>query len=351
MFDPLMIYGATGYTGSLILNEALALGLRPVLGGRNQSRLAQLAERLGLVYQVASLGDPDRLDTALRKVRVVLNAAGPFSQTAWPMVEACLRTGTHYLDISAEAWVIEALALRNAEARSRQIMIMPAVGFDVVASDCLASHLAGRLRDIERLSLGIRGLRLSSRGSARTFVEYAGRHILIRRNGVLTAVAPGSLRRTFDYGDGPRISVNVTWGDVAAAFYTTGAPNIEVYVEATPLFRNALNANRYLGWAMETPWVQAWLKLHTDLLPEGPTEEQRRTIEMVVVGEAENGDGRRVQSRLRTPQSYTFTGMTAPAIARRVLSGDVDVGFQTPGRVYGQDFVLSFPGVSREDLD
>lgn len=346
-----MIYGATGYTGRLMTRGALQLGLRPVLGGRNEPQLAAMAEPLSLDYRAVALADANRLHAALRGIDVVLNAAGPFSETAHPMVDACLHSGTHYLDICGEAAVLEALARRHAAARRRPIMIMPAVGFDVVPSDCLAAHVVGRLRGAERLAFGVRGLTLATRGSAKTFLQQAGRGILVRREGVLASVAPGSLEREFDYGDGPRTSVNVTWGDVVSAYYTTGVPNIEVYFEATPMVRSALMASRYLGrLATTAPW-QAWLKMYAEFLPEGPTEAQRVPIEMTIVVDAEDGKGRRARARLRTPQAYTFTGVVGPAIARRVLHGDFEVGFQTPARVYGADFVLSLADVSREDVE
>jgi short subunit dehydrogenase-like uncharacterized protein len=53
--------------------------------------------------------------------------------------------------------------------------------------------------------------------------------------------------------------------------------------------------------------------------------------------------GRGLRARLVTPESYSFTGVTAAAIARRALAGDVEAGFQTPARVYGSDLVLDSP--------
>ena len=350
MSDALLIYGAAGFTGQLIVREALRQGLRPLLGGRSEAKLAPLAHSLGLEHCVVSLSDTHLLENLLREVQVVLHAAGPFSETAGPMVNACLRTGTHYLDITGEVAVIEALAQRHAAARKQRIMIMPAVGFDVVPSDCLAAHVARRLPSAQRLAIGVRGMVLVTRGSTKTFVEAAGHGIRLRRAGVLTSVPAGSLQRPFDYGEGLRPSVNVTWGDVITAYYTTGIPNIEVYFEATPLFRSLEMANRYAGWMLGTALGQIWLKTNAAMLPEGPTDEQRAGLSMTIVAEADDARGRRVCSRLHTPQGYTFTGMAAPAIARRALQGDIEVGFQTPARVYGADFVLSFPDVWREDV-
>jgi len=350
MSHPLLLYGATGYTGRLILNGMLALGLHPILGGRDERKLAAVAEPLRLEFRVAALADTERLEAALGDVCVVLNAAGPFSGTAPRMATACLRTGTHYLDITGEASVIDALASLHAAARRQRLMVMPGVGFDVVPSDCLAAHVAKRLPSAERLAFGVRGLTLASRGSARTLVEQAGRPILVRRGGAITTLPPGARERDFDYGDGPRRSVNVTWGDVVTAYYTTGIPNIEVYFEATPLFRNALLASRIFGPMMASAPGQTWLKTCADFTAEGPTEEERAAVQTVIVAEVEDSRGRRVCARLKAPQAYSFTAMSAPAVARRVLAGDVEAGFQTPGRVYGADFVLSFAHVSREDM-
>jgi short subunit dehydrogenase-like uncharacterized protein len=349
MSDPLMIYGASGYTGRLVTRGAVELGLRPVLAGRDEDRLAKAAAQFGLEYRVVRLGDPAGLDRALGGVAAVVHVAGPFSETAPPMVDACLRRGVHYLDITGEVRVIEDLATRSAEARRRGVMLMPGVGFDVVASDCLAAHVAKRLPGAEHLALGVKGLWYMTRGSAKTLAQAAGDG-LVRRGGVIQPAPQGSLERSFDYGNGPRRSLNVSWGDVASAYYTTGIPNLEVYQEATPPLEALLMTGRIFGWALRTaPW-QVWLRAWADLLPEGPSEAERAARRMVLVAEARDRRGRRAVARLRTPEAYTFTGMAAPAVARRVVGGDVEIGFQTPARIYGSDFVLSLAGVSREDV-
>ena len=351
MSDPFLIYGATGFTGRLMLDGALALGLRPVLSGRDEGRLAALAERPGLEYRVARLGDPAALDDALSGMRVVLHAAGPFSETSRPMVDACLRAGVHYLDITGEIAVIEALARRHSEARRRGMMIMPAVGFDVVPSDCLAAHVAARLPGARRLALGITGLRFATRGSAKTLTEHAFHGVQVRRGGEIVRVPAGALRRGFDFGNGVRPSLAVLWGDVATAWYTTGIPDVEVYFEANPVVVGLLFSTRWFGWLLATgPW-QTWLKGWADLLPDPVEDAARPGPGMVIVAEAEDERGRRARARLRTPEAYAFTGVTAPAVALRVLQDDFEPGFQTPARVYGPDYVLSFPGVSREEMD
>jgi short subunit dehydrogenase-like uncharacterized protein len=343
-----LIYGATGYTGQLFAAAAKARGLRPILGGRDARRLAALAEPLGLEHRAAHL-DGD-LTATLRDVGVVVNAAGPFAATYAPLVDACVAAGAHYLDLSGEVDAIEGVAQRNAAARRQHVMLMPSVGFDVVASDCLALHVARRVRGATRLTFGISGLELASRGSIRTVAAGAGHDIQIRRGGAILGVPPGSLVRDIDFGNGPRASVALSWADVATAHYSTGARDIEVYCEATPMLRMLLAGNRSFGFYLGTPAGQRWMDMQIAMLPPGPSEAERKGRRAVVFVEAVDAAGRSARARLSTPEVYGFSCTTALAIVERVLAGDFEVGFQTPARVYGADFVTSFEGVLREDL-
>ena len=348
--DGVLLYGGNGYTAALLAREAISKGVRPVLCGRDRQRTKQAAEGFGLEYRVSRLDAARELKEALRGMKVVLNAAGPFSETTDPLVEACIANGVHYLDVSGEADTLDLVSRRHEEARSAGVMLMPGVGFDVVPSDCLARHVVNRLPRPRRLSIGITGLRSASRGSARTTIDQIGKKVLVRRGGRLCTVPAASLERRFDYGAGPSASLAVSWADVVSAYFSTGVPDIDVYFEATPAVRAALLASRHLGWWMGYAPVQRYLKTWTRFLPDGPGEEERRTATAIVVAEAEDGEGRRCIARLRTPEVYTFTAMTGVAVARRVLAGEWAAGYETPSRLYGADFVLSFPGVSREDL-
>ena len=86
--DHYLIYGANGYTGTLIAREAAARGQKPVLAGRNAAALADLAGQLGLEHRVFALDDPARTAAGLAGMRVVLHCAGPFAHTARVMADA-----------------------------------------------------------------------------------------------------------------------------------------------------------------------------------------------------------------------------------------------------------------------
>ena len=149
-----LIYGATGYTGRLIARTAVQQGLRPILAGRNAEKVAALAAELRLEGKAFALEDRPRWTPRCAQTPVVLHCAGPYIHTYRAMAEACLRTGTHYTDITGEMAVYEGLYAMDADARRAGVMLMPSVGYDVVPSDCLAAHLKRRLPTATHLALG-----------------------------------------------------------------------------------------------------------------------------------------------------------------------------------------------------
>jgi short subunit dehydrogenase-like uncharacterized protein len=334
-----LIYGATGYTGKLIAKTAADRRARSILAGRDLNKVKAVAKPLGLEARVFDLRDPARIDGAIKGVSVVLNVAGPFSATSRPVADACLRNRVHYLDITGEIEVFEALAARDAEAKARGVMLLPGVGFDVVPSDCLAGHLKRRLPDANDLKLYLSFGGNVSRGTAKTMVEGIAAGTRLRRNGRIVS------------GKGKRQTIQVSWGDVATAFHSTGIPNIEVQFAASPAMMAFARTPWFVKSLLGLDFVQSLLKLQVDMMPEGPSEAARRAGRAALVGEARNKTGETVRSRLRTPEGYSLTAATAFDTARRVAAGEVKPGFQTPSLAFGPDYILDFEGVTREHLN
>jgi short subunit dehydrogenase-like uncharacterized protein len=346
-----LIYGATGFTGKLTARHAKIRGLAPLLAGRNEAKLKAVAQPLGFQYRVFGLSDPVAIDAALEKVDAVLHIAGPFSATSKPMADACLRTGTHYLDITGEIDVLEALAQRDAEARRAGIMMLPGVGFDVVPSDCLALYLKQRLPDVIDLKIYIGGLNALSHGTAKSMVEAVPLGTRVRRDGRIITPSPRPKETTCDFGDGPTPTIVIPWGDVSTAYYSTKIPNIEVRMAATRPMRVAANLPGLPRRLMGTSIVQSLLKARIDRMPEGPTDEVLRTGHRILIGVVTNARGETSRARLTTSQGYLLTAQTGVEIARRVAAGEAKPGFQTPSLVFGSDFILQFDGARRQELN
>lgn len=196
MSSDFLLYGSTGFVGNAVARLAVQRGLRPIVAGRNAAKVEAQAAELGVEHRVFSLDDSAAMDKALADVAIVLHCAGPFIYTSKPMMEGCLRTGTHYMDITGEIPVYEALAARDAESKAREVMLLAGVGFDVVPTDCLALHLKQRLPTATRLTLAFHSLGPAGLppGTVTTMMEMIPYAAKLRRNGQLEPFVPGRKR-------------------------------------------------------------------------------------------------------------------------------------------------------------
>lgn len=346
----IMIYGAGGYTGRLIADSLKGSDLNITLAGRSKSTFADVSSDTGFEAVELSLDDPAALQKALANIDIVLHCAGPFSATSKPMIDACLAAKAHYLDITGEAAVFEAAAGRDGEAKAAGIMIMPGVGFDVVPSDCLAAHMKKRLPDATELTIAIRGLNKSSRGTAKTAIESFKTGILGRRNGKLINIEPVDVLE-MDYEGEIVECLPVTWGDLSTAYHSTGIPNITTAFEASPKLRQVVAMPALMKWFFATAIGQNYLKKQADKRPAGPSEEHRQSGRGDILAIARNAGGKEVRSRLLTSEGYHLTRQTAVEIVKQVAAGNFIPGFQTPSSVFGPDFILGFENCTRKDLD
>lgn len=353
MRNHLLLYGANGFTGRLTAQRAVEQGLRPILAGRNAAKVGVLATELGLEHRDFGVDDTAAMEAAFRDVSVVLNCAGPFIHTYRPLVEMCLRLGVHYLDITGEIPVFDAIAARDTEARARGVMLMPGAGYDVVPSDCLALHLKHRLPSATHLTIAFAtfGPASFSRGTAFTGIELLGKSGVVRREGKLVAVPFGWHARQVDLGRGPVVVTAFPWGDIFTAFYSTGIGNIDTYLRLPPNLASLLKLIPPLQPLLRRGVVKDTLRRLVRLRAPGPTAEQRARTRTVLYGEVRDVEGRTAAARMQGPEAgNTWTPIAAIQVAGRVLAGESPAGYQTPARAYGPDFALEGEAVTRTDL-
>ena len=345
------IYGANGYTGRLIVAEAVSRGHRPVLAGRNTAALRAMGAEYGLPVRAFALDDPAVVRQALKGQALVLHCAGPFSATSAPMLDACLATKAHYLDITGEIDVFAAAHARDAEAKAAGIVVLPGAGFDVVPTDCLAAQLKAALPEATELVLAFEAGGGPSPGTAKTGVEGLGQGGRARIDGKLVRVPLAWKSRRFDRapaGAAPdlRLAMTIPWGDLYTAFVSTGIPNIETYLGASQATVSRLRLLRLLGPALGLSPVQALLKSRITSSVPGPSAEQRERSTTTVWGEVRDAAGRERRLRLRTPNGYTLTALAALGIVERLVRGAAPAGgYYTPSQLMGADYVQSLPGV------
>jgi len=346
-----LLYGATGFVGEATARLAVQQGLTPILAGRNAAKVESLAAELGVDFRIFDLSNPTAIDRAFAGVTVILHCAGPYLHTSKPVVDACLRSGVHYLDLTGEIPVYEAIAARDSEAKTRGVMLLPGAGFDVVPTDCLALYLKQRLPSATRLTIAFQGDGPGGLppGTQRTSIEMIPYGSRVRRNGRLEPPDQEWKTRLVDFGKGPVRVTNLPWGDVFTAYCSTGIPNIEDYTALPETIRRLAPALKYLRPLFKLGLVRGLLKR---AVTRGPSAERRARTRTHVWGEVEDDQGRRAAARLHGPEAgVEWTARAALATVRKVLGGSFTPGFQTPALAYGADFALECEGVTREDLD
>ncbi len=345
-----MIYGANGYTGELAARDAAARGLKPILAARNGQAVARLANELGLESRSFSLEETKQTAESLHGIAAVLHCAGPFMTTSAPMVRACLDARCHYLDITGEIAVFEAIMKLEAKARDAGVSLVPGVGFDVVPTDCLAAILAGELPEATELTLAFysKGGTIS-RGTLTTMIKSLPAAGAIRKDGKIIPVPVAFDGREIPFSVGSRYAITIPWGDVSTSWHTTGIPNIRVY-SATP--RRAAARMRRIApllplaarWPVKN-LLLAWAARRT-----GPDSAMRNTARMYLWGEVRDAAGTAVSATMDTPEAYAFTAMSAVTAAERVARGDVGAGSWTPSRAFGKDFAEKLDGVNLDPI-
>ena len=344
---PFLLYGANGYTGELIAEECARRKLGVVLAGRREDAIRPLAERLSLAYRIFPLDDGAQVAREISDFAAVLLAAGPFSKTSAPVVDACLRTGAHYTDITGELDVFEAVHARDADAKAKGCVLMPGVGFDVVPTDCLAARLAEELPGAEKLMLAFHGVGSPSRGTLKTMLETAHRGGAIRRGGRVERVPLAWKRRTIPFHDKPRAAMTIPWGDVSTAYYSTRIPNIEVYMAVPPRMITAARLGRPLAPLLGTGPAQRFLGRRVDARAPGPSRQERERGRSELWGRVEAGDGRHVEGTLTTREGYDLTVESSIECTRRIVRGEAEAGALTPSMAFGWQLVT---GLERSEL-
>jgi short subunit dehydrogenase-like uncharacterized protein len=328
---PWLLYGATGRTGTLIAEEAVARGHHPVLAGRDPEALRLLADRLGVPWVAGPVEDLARL---IGDARLVLLTAGPFQTTAPPVLRACLDAGVHYLDIANEIPVASAVLAADDAARTRGATVLPAVGFGTVASDGLARHVVDQLPDAIRLELAILGTTdgasAGARASRMAALAAGGR---VRRDGRLVRVTLGTGARRRDTPIGERTLVPVPTADLVVTGHTTGVPNISVSMPVgmpPAAARIAMPALPLLARASVKSRRPA-RQPHPNGAPADAAS--------FLWARATAADGRTVQAWARTGEGYAFTARAA-ILAVEATLWDEPHGATTAACAFGPE--LSF---------
>src|SRR5215207_6175991 len=172
---PIAVYGATGYTGRLVVTELADASADFVVSGRSREKLDDLTKEINLdvPVQIASVGDDDSLRKLLADCSVVIDCAGPFVRLGEPVLRAAVETSTHYLDTTGEQpYMKMAFERYGPGAAEAGVAVIPAMGFDYVPGDMIASLTAAGMGEVDDVTIAYGWFDLQpTRGTMMTTLE------------------------------------------------------------------------------------------------------------------------------------------------------------------------------------
>ncbi len=150
-----VVFGATGVTGRLVAaylaDQEATTGARWAAAARDRDKLEAVLAEVGVEGAeliVADLGDPDSLAAMASRARTVLNMVGPYTLYARPVLEACVSTGAHYMDLTGEiAFARKVIDEFDGRARDAGMKLVQVSGFEALPPDLAVLLAADAARE------------------------------------------------------------------------------------------------------------------------------------------------------------------------------------------------------------
>jgi short subunit dehydrogenase-like uncharacterized protein len=330
------VYGASGYQGKLVLTELARRGIDPVLAGRDAVRLRAAAATAGVAgaeVRVAATDDHDTVVAAFRDCDVVINCAGPFTVSGHAVIRAAIAAGSHYVDTAGEQHYLKTVFdTFPGEAERAGVTVVPATNDACVPTDLLARLLAERVQPIEEIAVShfITGGGGPSRGSLRSVVA------------TIEAIRAGGL--SYDDGDwhagtpARHASIILPGASQPTAVAKFPLPEVVTIPRHVPARHVEGLAEAALSARLSTPLTPEII----DTLPEGPTEDGRRTQRFTYLVDVTGADERRIRGAVQGPDTYGTTAVIAVEAARRLGTDGAAAGVLTPAQAFDPAGFLAF---------
>jgi short subunit dehydrogenase-like uncharacterized protein len=330
------VYGASGYQGKLVVAELAHRNIDMLLVGRNATRLREAARTVGMVdaeQRVADTDDHDALVAAFRECDTIINCAGPFTSSGAAVVRAAIAAGCHYVDTAGEQLYTKSVFDTFAgETEHAGVTVVPATNDGCVPGDLVAHLLAERVQPIEEITVShfIVGGGGFSRGSLRSAVE------------TIDALKAGGL--SYDDGDWhtgtPARHALVTLPGAPQPTEVVKCPLSEVVTIPRHMAVRHVESlvDAAVGAQLGTPLTPQII----DSLPEGPTEEDRRTQRFTYLIDAVGGDGQSARGIVQGHDTYGITAVIAVEAARRLVADGAKPGVLAPAQAYDPTSFLAF---------
>lgn len=337
-----LLFGATGYTGTLTAHALHERDISFAIAGRDRDKLEKLSAATGSPeVRVANVGDVDGLVGCLNDVRTLVTCVGPFEQLGDTAVEAALRAGVNYIDSTGEATFIGRLINEvDTRARSAGIAMAPAFGFDEVPVDVAVRLATASMTSVD-LKFTYAFPSTASAGTARSMIGIASSDGRFVEDGSVVNVGMGARSRWAPMPPplGPRFSISVPTSELLLAPLHVDVHHMGAYATIGTTQRWGLKVGlpilRLAGLIPRGP--ETIQRLITAVGGTGGPEGEARNAAWTVLAEARNGQDWRNVS-LQGTDVYGLTAKLLAFGAERLSRADYErVGVLAPTQAVDVD--------------
>lgn len=358
---PVVVYGASGYTGMLIMDWLIDQGIPFTAvarsAGRAKEMMAQRVVRLeSAIYEIIEAGhDVAALVDAFRGAKVVCNTVGPFSTVGLVAVEAALKAGCHYLDTTGEQAYIRKVRDQYGESfRQAGLLVSPSNAYMYTFSE-IAAELALETPGVDALETaalcrGPRGGAGVSVGSTATIFEGYRQEACFLWEKKLEPHAPHA---SFDIVD-PAFMQPVfclPWGGTSLPVHFEHDPRVRSCISCVGFYDNqAMRMVHSLGQKWEAEYrhlprqqqdavLKQFVDSTTPAMPPRERTTQQRTVDFAIG----RGQLASVRATVHGITPYISTGAIQAAGVIKLLDGDTaKVGFAAGSKAFGHRYLLGF---------
>lgn len=351
---PVVLYGASGYTGKLAAWKLAARGIPFIAAGRNAARLqaemAKIPELEGHDYQCVGVAHEQASLAELFKGRkVVLNVVGPFMQLGEPVVRAALEAGCHYFDTTGETdWMLHLKHEYAAAFERKELALCPANSY-MWTEGAIAAEIALETPGIDTLDLLYYGDSQVSVASTMSFLRMCTKPMYHLKGGELVQW-PWATAYDVSVPGVHRILKAMPWGGAGEPVWYQGDARVrncqvlfalgnqEMFMNILGLLQKFEQDHRHLDAAAQEELTNAIGRQVTQVEPPRETPEVHRAL----VSCQARGNTRSVSVIIRGSCAYSQTGVFAAEAAQRVLARQLKaVGFGSGARILGARRLLA----------
>ena len=297
-----------------------------MISGRNRQKLDALASetKVEVAVKEATLDDPPRSARCSPIARSWSTAPARSSATASPFWRRRSRPRTHYLDTTGEQPYMKLAFERYGPApRDAEVAVIPAMGFDYVPGDMIASLTAEGMGELDEVTfeLLLAGLRAQPGNRPDHPRDRSATPAIEWRDGIWQTARGGVSRGTYEFPApvGRRGMIRYPAGEQITVPRHIPTRNVRTAINASafaseklaPLFAVMM---RPTGLAMRTP-LKRVAQAAVSRLPEGPNAQQRDRMLSTIVCLAKQGE----TERLGVVSCRDVYGLTAAAISQGAM--------------------------------